>query len=495
LWFFHVAKIAFSLKGYATSVVLFNFERRQYCSKMDLFTSATKEKFLTLSDISSGIKSAINAQFGERLLWIVAEISDLNIRKGHCYLSLVEKLPGNAAPVCELKGIVWANKFEKISATFKTETGTELVANTGILFQAYVRYDVKWGLNLIVEDIEPKYTIGLLQQERDRSVAKLKEEGIYSNNKKLQLSLAPLRVAAISAKDSRGYEDFLSKLEGNNYGYRFDVKLFSSLLQGDKAASEMVNRLIEIYNQIENFDVVVIVRGGGGAIDLNCFNDYKLARAVARFPLPVLTGIGHTTNISIVDEVAFADRITPTDAADFLVERTREFEILLESVGLRVQEAYIDKVITEQNKLQQIAGLLKIHTAQKIQEETYYLSGSAEQLKNITTRQLRENEIELISKSSSLQHLVKELFNAEREQLNSFTKVIRLSPLQILNIANIKLDQFEITTGLLNPINILKRGFTITQINGKAVRNSKNLNAGDLIKTTFYEGTIESEVR
>jgi len=462
---------------------------------MDFSIAGAKDKFLTLSAISSGIKNAINENFGERLFWIIAEISDLNVRKGHCYLSLVEKLPGNASPVCELKGIVWANKFEKIRATFKNETSLELGSNTSILFQAYVRYDVKWGLNLIIEDIEPKYTIGLLQQEREKTVAKLKSEGIYQNNKFLPFPLAPLRIAVISAKDSRGFEDFLNKLIKNSYGYNYEVTLFSSLLQGDKAASEMVNRLIEIYNQITAFDVVAIVRGGGGAIDLNCFNDYKLARAVARFPLPVLTGIGHTTNISVVDEVAFADRITPTDAADFLIEKTRQFEDLLDSIAFRVQETYLDKVIFEQSRLQQFSVLLKTHAAQKIHDGVNLLSNSAEQLRIMTSRLLRESEISLLTRSNEIGYKLKQLFTSEKERINVFVKSIKSFPVQAIHLSKLKLDQFESSAIHLDPVNILKRGFTITQANGKAIRKADTLKQGDVIKTTFYEGTIESEVK
>jgi exodeoxyribonuclease VII large subunit len=216
---------------------------------------------------------------------------------------------------------------------------------------------------------------------------------------------------------------------------------------------------------------------------------------VARFPLPVLTGIGHTTNISVVDEVAFADRITPTDAADFLVEKIHEFDGLLETLGIRVQETYLDCVLNEQSRLQQYANLLKMHVSQKVQNEIYYLSGSAEQLKNYTNRLVREFEVQLITQSQKIGHYVKQLFTVEKERIHHFNKALKSVPLQMLNLNEMKLDRLETAAGHLNPVNILKRGFSITKINGKAIRNSENLNAGDLIKTTFYEGTIESEVK
>jgi exodeoxyribonuclease VII large subunit len=209
----------------------------------------------------------------------------------------------------------------------------------------------------------------------------------------------------------------------------------------------------------------------------------------------VLTGIGHTTNISVVDEVAYADRITPTDAADFLIEKTHNFEELLEAIGLRVQEAYLDTVITEQTKLQQATGHLKIYISQKLQDEVYYLSGSAEQLRNLTTRMVRESELTLASKANEINHIVRQVFSLEKERFLNYSKAISSTPLKAIAFAGLKLNQLESSANHLNPENILKRGFSITQINGKAIRNSNNLKTGDLIKTTFYEGYIESEVK
>ena len=455
----------------------------------------TKEKFFSLSQISGGIRDAIAMQFGDGVFWIVAEVSDLNVRKGHCYISLVEKLPDSAAPICELKGIVWANKFERIGKVFKDATGMDLASGTRILFQASIRYDVKWGLNLIVEDIEPAYTVGLIKKERDQTVARLKAEGIYLNNKKLEFPLVPLRVAIISAKDSRGYEDFLNKLVHNIYGYRFKVELFSSLLQGEKAATEMVDRLIQIFNRRDEFDIVVIARGGGGAIDLNCFNDFKLSRAVARFPLPVLTGIGHTTNISVVDEVAHADRITPTDAADFLVDKTRAFEDLLLEFGSRLQEAYLDTSIQEEGRLQHLANGIKLLAHQQLDSSFHNLSNYLVRFRSEVTQTIKDSRTTLLLKSHDLRNRSNALMQVHAEQLNGALAGIKTIPFNKLEINNRKIDQFETNVRHLDPVNVLKRGFSITQINGKAIKNSAGLKAGTIIKTTLYEGTIESEIK
>jgi exodeoxyribonuclease VII large subunit len=458
-------------------------------------TKTVVDKFYTLSDISAGIRDAIHGRFGERPLWIVAEISDLNVRKGHCYLSLVEKLPGSAAAVCELKGIIWADKFVKISNEFEQATSMKLASNTSILFRAVVRYDVKWGLSLIIEDIEPKYTVGLLAKERERTIARLKQEGIYSNNKKVTFPLVPQRIAVISAKDSRGFEDFYIKLQENPFGYHFSVTLFPSLLQGDRASGQMVAQLINIFNRIGEFDVVVIVRGGGGSIDLNCFNDYNLSRAVARFPLPVLTGIGHTTNISVVDEVAYADRITPTDAADFLIESIAEFDGLLNEYLNRIHDLYLDVQTAEQTRLLNLFSVLKLHyrrfsesTRKKLQEHVFGLRYQLQQ--HIRTSDIRLERSLTLIRSGSLK-----LIKNENECLNELMLQISKVPDELIQELDKKIKQLESSVRHLDPKEVLKRGYSITRLNNQAVRNSSMLKKGAIIKTQFYEGSIESEVK
>lgn len=457
--------------------------------------TSTKEKFLSLSAISQGIRTAIQSKFGDQLLWIVAEISEMSVRKGHCYLSLVEKLPGNSAPVCEMKGIVWATKFERIHSIFQKATGNELRSGSVILFQASVRFDVKWGLSLIVEDIEPKYTIGLLQQERDKTIAALREEGIFNNNRLLPFPLVPQRIAAISARDSRGYEDFINKLETNSKGYKFDVDLYPSLLQGEKAAGEMVDRLIRIFNNKEKYDLVVIVRGGGGAIDLNCFNDYRLSRAVARFPIPVLTGIGHTTNKSVIDEVAHADAITPTDAADFILEKTANFELGLDQMMVGIKDAFESGISAEALRLNELSSEIRSSVEKRLQHENYYVEGSAAQIRNFSMNTLNQARSNLGVAVRELSYKTQQKIIRGEMLLQEKFKVLHSLPQGLLKMAGLKLSRQEGIIQTLDPVNVLKRGFSITLHNGKAIKSAESVQPGAVLKTILYEGTIESEVK
>ncbi len=454
----------------------------------------SSENFFRLSQISKGIADSVRQTFGERTYWIVAEISDLAVRKGHCYISLVEKLSGAAAPICELKGIIWSSEFPSISTKFKTESGIELSKGIVILFRAFIKYDVKWGLSLSILEIDSRFTIGQIQLERDRAVAALKQEGVHDKNRSLPFPLVAQRLAVISASDSRGYEDFMQKLNGNPYGYVFHCQLFQSLLQGDKAAQQMVDQLITIFNRLQDFDAVVIVRGGGGAVDLNCFNDLRLARAIARFPLPVITGIGHSTNRSVSDEVAHADRITPTDAADYFIERTLAYEnqltLLLRTIAITSE----DMLLEETNKVESLVSDLANSFDSLVSDESSYLDDTALLIRDKTLSLLNSATYKIATSGVKLGQLSKGLVSREQERLKRNLQSIQSHPIRNIKTAASILDGLENTVRHLDPINVLKRGFSITLKDGKAVTNSNQLTSGDTITTILHEGKIESRI-
>jgi exodeoxyribonuclease VII large subunit len=268
------------------------------------------------------------------------------------------------------------------------------------------------------------------------------------------------------------------------------------LLQGERAADMMVEQLLKIFRSIERYDVVVIVRGGGGAVDLNCFNDYRLSRAVARFPIPVLTGIGHTTNISVVDEVAFADRITPTDAADFIIEKTRSFEEKLNLASQQLFEFYTASVEKEKNILTGSIELILRMVKERFQNENYKFGDYARQLRNGVNVLLKDYTNRLSSSVNELQHRSSMLISIRSQVIRQVyeNKISRI-PAELVNIQKLKLESLESTIRILDPVNVLKRGYSLTMKNGMFIRSAQMLKTGDLIKTRFYEGNIESEVK
>ncbi len=472
---------------------------------------------MMLSEVGSRLKNAVEREFGTGSHWISAEISDMTVRKGHCYLHLVEKKPGAAAPACEMRAIIWAGNFKRISEEFKIGSGTELSRDTVILFRAVVRFDVKWGLSLIIDFIEPAYTLGLIQQERERTIAKLKQEGIFDHNKSLEFPIVPQNIALISSADSRGYEDFMRKLMKNIYNYRYNVELFPSRLQGDVAAEQIRDQLINIHGSGTKFDLVVIVRGGGGSVDLNCFNNYRLSRAVARFPLPVITGIGHTANVSVVDEVAYTDRITPTDAADYIVEKTNEFERKLNEMIFDVQAHSLERVNDEQERLVKFASAFRHTVARHITTQQSIYKAGVMRLKPAVMNLVRNSSMEvkglqksirmntlsltgieakrLNSEMSRIPRMVSSAAREKRSRLSQVRKLLGLQTTRFLQQESASVERMEQQVKLTDPKQILKRGYSVTLHNGKVLRNNKGIAKGEKIKTILYEGIIESEVR
>ncbi len=473
-------------------------------------------RYLTLSDVGRRIREAINNEFGTGVHWITAEISDLSVRKGHCYLTLVEKMPDAAAPVSEFRGIIWQGRFAAINKLFQDVTGAQLTKGSVILFQATVKFDVKWGLSLVIENIEPAYTVGLIELERARTIAKLKQEGVFGNNKALQFPVVPQRIALISAKDSRGYEDFMKKLVHNPYKYRFIVDLFPSRLQGDTAAGEIVKQLINIFEEKEKYDLVVIVRGGGGSVDLNCFNDYRLSRAVARFPLPVITGIGHTANISVVDEVAYADRITPTDAADYIVEQTSEFESMLHELieNVHLLSESLTRTLTEE--LSDMASELKTVVRSQIMSGRLKLENFNKLINNSGKSLVKAHKMKFGHLISGLNISVKHSITREHTKINNLC--LRYPATIMRNMDDSKHDLIQTSSKLVNraslllqaentklavtiekvnagdPVKVLQKGYSITKHKNKSVKSARELKKGDVLTTILYEGTIESKI-
>ncbi|MBP7496135.1 MAG: exodeoxyribonuclease VII large subunit [Bacteroidales bacterium] len=446
----------------------------------------SKLKFLSLSELNKLIKKVLDDNITGINFWVVAEIVNLKTSRGHCYLSLIEKPEGTDVIKAEMRAIIWKDKFIAINSLFKQLTGFELKENIKILFSASVNYDIRYGLSLYINDIEPNYTVGLLQLERQQIIARLKKEGLYERNRKTTFPLVPQNIAVISAEDSKGYEDFKSKLLGNQYNYAYNLTLFSAYLQGNLAAQSLTQQLNLISAQlVQNkeqgdkaqdnqipFDIVVIVRGGGANIDLNCFNDENLARAIALCPVPVITGIGHTANISIADEVAFSNRITPTDVADFIIQKTFAFQQNILDLFNIINQLY-NNIILEQNYLlnkqsQRLNFGLKSYILKQKSKSGTYLNLLAYSTSNF------------INKTKKLSD---ELFLKLSLHTKNFIQK---------QAADNKISEEKIR--LLDPEHILRRGYSITVYNDKTLRDCEALNEGVVVKTKLFKGTFISTI-
>jgi exodeoxyribonuclease VII large subunit len=427
---------------------------------------------LTLSQLTSGIAKVFDESFPAPL-WIKAEIAKLNHypSSGHCYPSLVEKEKG--AIRAEMRGTIWATDFMRVNGNFMKITREPLKEGIQILLRAYVKYHPVYGLSLQIIDIDPTYTLGEMAREKMETVMKLKNEGLFERNHQLDLPLLPKRIAIISVKTSKGFSDFINILENNAWGYSFTSVLFPALLQGDKAVESIMFQLRAVARLAEHFDAVAIIRGGGGDVGLNCYDNYLLAKEVALCPLPVLTGIGHSTNETVVELVAGHNKITPTDVAYFLIQQFHNFSARVGDSREKVIALAKEMLEEEKRRWSELIkrALLQTDNLLKLEKNKLQLAGSRLRFKPGLL--IREKQIGLENRS------------------NWFSMRISQSLAKQLTY----LESLEQQVKLLDPATILNRGYSITYFNGKPLTDVFGVNQGDIITTRLYYGNICSEIK
>jgi len=426
----------------------------------------------TLSEITKSLESVIAKNYN-RVYYIKAEILKLNYypHSGHCYPELVEKENGKIK--AQLRGVIWSTQFRSINERFVAITGEPLVEDITILCLATLEFSAQHGLGLHIQDIEPIYTLGEMARNKREVIEKLKKEQIFLLNKQKQLPLVPKNIAIISVETSKGYSDFMITMQQNSWNYKFQCTLFPSILQGEKALISIPHQLSEISKRQQEFDCVVIVRGGGGDVGMSCYDDYKLAAAVATFPLPVITGIGHSTNDTITDMVAFATKITPTEVAYFLIQQFHNFS----------------------TKVEECREKLLKYVKTKLQEKEFYFSKIHQQLMMIIGKYNHQKEKEIQSLGQRIQNNALQYLLKQNNEVLNFEQRFKNETTQYLLKQQNTLHQIQTKIELLHPGNILKRGYSITMKNGKALRNADEVQVGETITTKLYQGEIESVVK
>jgi exodeoxyribonuclease VII large subunit len=319
-------------------------------------------KQYSLSELCAEIQEVVENDLLERY-WVCAEIASLSAR-GHCYMELVEKAEDNML-AAKVRATCWSNVYSLLSAYFIQETGQALRVGMQVLVEVSVAFHPVYGLSLNVWNIDPTYTQGDLAKQRQATILRLTEDGVMELQQRLELPTLIRKVAVISAADAAGYGDFCDQLQNNRFGVKFEVELFAAVMQGDHAPKSIIKALNEIVSEEEKWDIVVIIRGGGATTDLGCFDDYELASHCAQFPLPILSGIGHTRDMSVVDMVAHTSVKTPTAAAEWLIERVAEQVEMMRQLALRLQRATQHAVVQENNKLQAYMQRMS-HAAQRL---------------------------------------------------------------------------------------------------------------------------------
>ena len=447
----------------------------------------------SLSDVAMSIHKMIERTY-TRPYYIKAEILKLNYYpySGHCYPELVER-EGNTIKT-EMRAVIWSTHFQDINRRFQQITGEPLKENIRILCLATIQFSPKHGLALHIEDIEPTYTLGEMVKNRQEVIARLKKEGLFDKNRSLPMPLLPKRVAVISVETSKGYSDFMQTLQQNEYGYRFKTELFPSILQGDKAITGIMGRLGEIAQRQDDFDVVVIVRGGGGDVGMSCYDDYELTRNVATFPMPVLTGIGHSTNLTVTDMVAHANFITPTDVAFSLLDAFRHFDEQLEDAMSRIVQRVQQQISDSRQDMLKVETTLQYKLPKVLDLHRNILADTYKDLVFKSKELMMNQHFKLkeimreVTKSTQIQ------VQHSRQLLTTMEERLPRECRALLKRRTHDFTAVEEKLQLLSPENVLKRGYSITLKNGKAVTDAAELQAGDKLVTRFYQGEISSVV-
>ena len=453
------------------------------------------EQSLSLLELNIKIQEILKQGLPDSF-WIVAEISELKInRNGHCYLELIEKDLLNDNIVARSRATIWAFTFRMIKPYFESITSQELSPGLKILFRARVEFHESYGLSLNIIDIDPNYTLGDLAKKRAETIKMLEAEGVINMNRELELPIVIQRIAIISSETAAGYQDFVNQLVNNSYKYIFYLKLFPSIMQGAQAEESIIHSLENIYNYEDFFDVVVIIRGGGSQSDLNCFNSYLLASNVAQFPIPVLTGIGHDKDESIVDLVAHSKLKTPTAVAEFIISRTVEFEDYIYKLSNSISENLSEFLFQQTKNLHHLISVFSPITKNQLFKEKHTLLELKHKAQNNFSGALKKAELKISKLTNKTQLATKEKIISEKKQLRLIAQKNLQYSKTFLQSIKYKIRLWESNVKLLNPENILKRGYSITCFRDKVVKDSNLLKVNDEITTTFFKGKIKSRVK
>lgn len=440
---------------------------------LDLNSTGQDRQEFSLLELNNRIKNALLEAFPETC-WIRAEMSDVrtNAASGHCYLEFIEKNPVTGQLVARARGSIWAKTFRLLKPYFEMETGQQFASGLKVLVKVAVEFHELYGYSLTVLDIDPAYTLGDMVRRRMEIIRQLQEEGVFTLNKELPFPTLPKRVAVITSPTAAGYEDFLNQLANNTAGYPFYTKLFPALMQGERTEESVIAALERIYQHLDCFDVVVIIRGGGATSDLNSFDSYLLAANCAQFPLPIITGIGHERDDTILDLVAHTRMKTPTAVAEFLIAR-------------------MDKAAGELDSLQQSVSLLatEILSAQKNQLHTL-----ANRLPALALNRIERNRSLLQRLGGQLPLMVSSLLKQRRATVDTWQLHLKNRTETWLAEQNRFIQLTEQFVKMASPEYLLKRGYSLTLKEGKIVKQATDLQSGDEIVTRFSDGEIRASV-
>lgn len=469
----------------------------------------------SLQEVTRSIQKTLRERYTSSF-WVTAEMNKINYYKqsGHCYPDLVEKKDGKV--IAQIRAHLWKDDYNRINLKFQSTLQESLKDGIKILFLARIVFDASHGLSLWIMDIDPAYTLGDLEKEKQETIHSLKSENCFDQNRSLKLPLLPQRLAIISVDSSKGYADFIKVIGSNPWNYKFFHFLFPAVLQGERAVADIIYQLKRIKKIINHFDVVAIIRGGGGDIGLSCYNNYNLAKEICAFPIPVITGIGHATNETVTEMVAHFNAITPTKLAEYLLQKFHNYAVPVKEAEKKLVDRSKRLISEKKTSLHSEVKMFRSVTTNILQINRNQLDNSSLNVsKNIgfivssQKRLLANTNIELIKQSTFLLNASKlairqMAFSAGKDAMaqgrQNALRILQLKDRMslaasaLLRASDSQINNVEQNIKILNPKNVLKRGFTLTTINSKIVKTISEINTGDIITTILRDGTVNSKV-
>lgn len=453
-----------------------------------------RSNILSLFELNKTIQESIRDAFPDTY-WVTGEISELKINaSGHCYIELIEKDSLTDKIIARARAIIWAYSYRMLSPYFELTTGRTLSAGLKVLLSVTVQFHELYGFSLLVNDIDPTYTIGDLARRKAETIARLEKEGVLYMNRELPFPLVPQRIAVVSSQTAAGYQDFIDHLIHNEYGFWYDITLFPAVMQGEEAPTSLISALEQIAKKTESYDVVVIVRGGGAQSELSIFDDYRLASHVAQFPLPVLTGIGHEKDEPVLDIVAHRRLKTPTAVAGYIIDQTLLFDNRLDEAADKMTNLAISILDAEHNRLDDLSVRIPLLVRSLLHEHRNLLERTATELFVASNRMLSAGKSFLVGKISETGHSTLRFLARKSATTDILSILIRSTVKNCLEKNKHRLELSQNTISMADPQKLLEKGYSITYHDGKVLKTCYSVIPGDALVTCLADGKIQSIV-
>lgn len=426
---------------------------------------------LSLYELNTLVSSVLSLDLPDDY-WVEAELSEAREVRGHCYMELVQKDEASNTPIAKASAKCWASRWSILRPMFERVTGQRLHAGMKVMLRVKAQFHAAYGFSWIVSDINPEYTMGDLMRRRQEIIKQLKAEGVFDLQRELTIPAFAQHIAVVSSDGAAGYGDFCRQLADNAQGYRFTVRLFSATMQGEAVEQSVIAALNRIYEEQDVFDAVVIIRGGGATSDLSGFDTLALAENVANFPLPIITGIGHERDESVLDMISFQKVKTPTAAAAFLVQHLTDVYVRVMEAQETIVQNVKHRLQVEKMRLDRLNKSIPVQFSLVKTRQGAYIDRLMNRLSQQVLSKVADAQRKLEIISQNVQPVLERKMMSESHRLQMLEQRIRSQDPELL----------------------LKRGYSITLKNGKSVRSASLLTSGDVIVTRFAEGTVKSKV-